>query len=136
MTVSVQLVPPQYVAQMWPQVEPFIAKAEKHGGGDYNMDQIRMYLNMNIWWLVVVTKEDRLVGAVTGTFMSYPNDRVAFITTTGGEDLCNEEAMGQLRAILKSQGATKIQAACRESMVRLLQKIGFSPRYMVVETNI
>lgn len=136
MSVLVQPVAQQFVAQLWPQVEPFIAKAEKHGGGDYNMDQIRMYLNMGMWWLVVVTKDEKLVGAVTGTFMSYPNDRVAFITTTGGEELCNDEALAQLKQILKAQGATKIQAACRESMVRLLQKIGFSPRYMVVETGI
>lgn len=136
MSVLVQSVAPQYVAQLWPQVEPFIAKAEKHGGGDYNMDQIKMYLNLGLWWLVVVTKDGQLVGAVTGTFMSYPNDRVAFITTMGGEEMCNDDALNQLRQILKSQGATKIQAACRESMVRLLQKIGFSPRYMVVETGI
>lgn len=136
MSVLVQPVAPQFVAQLWPQVEPFIAKAEKHGGGDYNMDQIKMYLNMGMWWLVVVTKDEKLVGAVTGTFMSYPNDRVAFITTTGGEELCNDEALAQLKQILRAQGATKIQAACRESMVRLLQKIGFSPRYMVVETGI
>ena len=135
MSVLVQPVAPQYVAQLWPQVEPFIAKAEKHGGGDYNMDQIRMYLNLGLWWLVVVTKDGQLVGAVTGTFMSYPNDRVAFITATGGEELCNDDALAQLKEILKAQGATKVQAACRDSMVRLLQKIGFKPRYMVVETN-
>lgn len=136
MSVLVKIVAPQFAAQWWPQVEPFIAKAEKHGGGDYNMDQIRMYLSMGMWWLVVVTKDEKLVGAVTGTFINYPNDRVAFITTTGGEELCNDDALAQLKQILKAQGATKIQAACRESMVRLLQKIGFSPRYMVVETGI
>ena len=136
MSVLVQSVSPQFVAQLWPQVEPLIAKAEKHGGGDYNMDQIRMYLNLGMWWLVVVTKEEQIVGAVTGNFMSYPNDRVAFITTMGGEEMCNDDALNQLRQILKSQGATKIQAACRESMVRLVQKIGFVSRYTVVETNI
>lgn len=136
MSVLVQSVAPQFVAQLWPQIEPLIARAEKHAGGDYNMDQIRMYLNLGIWWLVVVTKEDKIVGAVTGNFLSYPNDRVAFITTMGGEEMCNDDALNQLRQILKAQGATKIQAVCRESMVRLLQKIGFSPRYMVVETGI
>ena len=136
MSVTVQLVAPQYVAQVWPQVEPFIAKAEKHSGGDYNMDQIRMYLNLGMWWLVVVTKEDEIIGAVTGTFMSGPNDRIAFITSTGGVEMCNEESFGQLKQILKAQGATKIQAACRESMVRLLQKIDFKPRYMIVQAEI
>ena len=121
MSVLVQPVDQKYVAQLWPQVEPFIAKAHKHSGGDYTMEQIRMYLNLGLWWLVVVTKEDEIIGAVTGTFMSGANDRIAFITSTGGEEMCNEDAFGQLKEILRLQGATKIQAACRESMVRLLQ---------------
>lgn len=136
MSVLIQSVAPQFVAQLWPQVEPLIAKAEKHGGGDYSMDQIRMYLNLGMWWLVVAVEDNVIKGAMTGTFISYPNDRVAFITTTGGENICTEDTLNQLREILKTQGATKIQAAGRPAVVRMLQGLGFSPRYTVVETNI
>jgi len=136
MSVLIQPVAQQYVAQLWPQVEPFIAKAEKHGGGDYSMDQIRMYVNLGLWWLVVAVEDKQIKGAMTGTFISYPNDRVAFITTTGGEDICTEDSLNQLREILRSQGATKIQAGGRPAVVRMLQGLGFTSRYTVVETNI
>lgn len=135
MTV-IQAVAPQYVAQLWPRVEPFIASAEKHSGGDYTLDQIRMYLNMGMWWLVVAVEDQQIKGAMTGTFVSYPNDRVAYITATGGDGICTEDTLRQLREILKAQGATKIQAGGREAMVRMLRKLGFNQRYTVVETNI
>lgn len=134
--IGIQPVAPQYVAQLWPRVEPFIASAEKHSGGDYTLDQIRMYLNMGMWWLVVAVEDQQIKGAMTGTFVSYPNDRVAYITATGGDGICTEDTLGQLRAILKAQGATKIQAGGREAMVRMLRKLGFNQRYTVVETNI
>lgn len=55
MTVQLQTVPTHFAAQVWPQVEDFIARSEKHSGGDYTMDQIRMYVNLGLWWLVVGT---------------------------------------------------------------------------------
>lgn len=136
MSVIIQPVTQQYVAQVWPQVEPFIAKAEKHGGGDYSMDQIKMYLNLGMWWLLVAVEDDQIKGAMTGTFINYPNDRVAFVTSTGGEGICTEDTLEQLRNILKMQGATKIQAGGRPAVVRMLQGLGFTPRYTVVETHI
>lgn len=136
MTVAIQAVAPQYVAQLWPQIAPFIESAEKHSGGDYTMDQIRMYLNMNMWWLVVAVEDQQIKGAMTGTFVSYPNDRVAYITATGGGGICTADTLDQLRGILKAQGATKIQAGGREAMVRMLRGLGFTHRYTVVETNI
>ena len=111
--------------------------AEAFGGNEYSVEQIKVYLTLGQWILVVAMDEARQIhGAATLSFINYPNDRVAFITTMGGEEMCNDDALNQLRQILKSQGATKIQAACRESMVRLVQKIGFVSRYTVVETNI
>jgi hypothetical protein len=136
MTVQLQTVPNHFVAQVWPQVEEFIARSEKHSGGDYSMDQIRMYVNLGLWWLVVAVEDQQIKGAMTGSFINYPNDRVAFITATGGEGICTEDTLNQLREILKAQGATKIQAGGREAMVRMLRMLGFTHRYAVVETHI
>jgi hypothetical protein len=136
MTVAIQVVSPNYTAQLWPQVEGFIASSEKHSGGDYTLDQMRMYLNLGLWWLVVAVEDGQIKGAMTGTFVNYPNDRIAYVTATGGEGICTEDSLNQLREILKAQGATKIQAAGREAMVRMLRGLGFTQRYAVVETHI
>jgi hypothetical protein len=137
MKITVRPVDVNYIAQTWHLVESYIADAHKHGGGDYTLDQIRMYLATGTWLLLVATdEENKIHGAMTVSFLNYPNDRVAFVTTTGGKTICSEDTLLQLKELLKGMGATKIQAAGRPSMVRLLGRLGFNERYMVVETRI
>jgi hypothetical protein len=133
----VQHVPIQFVAQTWPLVEKHISSAEKFGGDDYTVDQIKVYLAKNHWTLLVAVDENNQVqGAATVAFQNYPNDRVAFVTTMGGNMMVNEEVLASLKQVLKGMGATKIQGAMRPSMVRLSKKIGFVERYAIVEMKI
>lgn len=137
MTYTVRPVPPEATAQIWPKVEAFIQKAMVHSGGDYSMDQIRMYVNLGQWLLLVSTDEKNTIhGAMTISFIPYPNDRVAFVTTTGGTGICTADALRQMKNIVASMGATKVQAGARPSMVRMLRRLGFNERYTVVETKI
>ena len=133
----VQHVPVEFVAQTWPLVEKHISSAEKFGGDDYTADQIKVYLAKNLWTLLVAVDENQQIhGAATVTFQNYPNDRVAFVTTMGGNMMVNEEVLAALKDTLKRFGATKIQGAMRPSMVRLSKKIGFVERYAIVELKI
>jgi len=137
MTLIVQHVPHHFAAQTWPMVEEFIASAEKLGGGDYTLEQIKMYVTLGHWTLLVAADENRQIhGAMTITFQNYPNDRVAFVTCAGGAGIVNELLLDQLKEMLRSMGATKIQAGGRPAMVRLLESQGFARRYTVVETEI
>ena len=86
--------------------------------------------------LVAVDEENAIHGAMTVSFVNYPLHRVAFVTTTGGKFIANPALLEQLKQILKTRGATKIQAFGRESMVRLLEKSGFEPRNTLVEVQI
>jgi hypothetical protein len=125
------------VAQVWPQVVGFIEKALSHSGGDYSLDQVKMSLTQGSWMLLVsVDDENKIHGAMTVTFMNYPNDRVAYVTTTGGKYICTKDALVQMKNIVATMGATKVQAGARPAMVRMLSSLGFSQRYMVVETKI
>lgn len=133
----VQHVPVEFVAQTWPLVEKYISSAEKFGGDDYTAEQIKVYLAKNLWTLLVAVDENNQVqGAATVAFQNYPNDRVAFVTTMGGTMMVNEEVLSGLKQALKGFGATKIQGAMRQSMVRLSKKVGFVERYTVVELKI
>jgi len=137
MTLIVQHVPQQYAAQTWPLVEKFISLAEKFGDDDYTLDQIKMYVTLGQWTLLVATDENKQIhGAMTITFQNYPNDRVAFVTSAGGAGIVNEPVLDQLKAVLRGMGATKIQAGGRPAMVRLLESQGFTRRYTVVEATI
>ena len=137
MTLIVKTVPANYVAQAWPLVEKYIAASQEFDGEDYTVEQIQVYLATGQWLLVVAVDEQGAVhGAMTVAFINYPSSRVAFVTSTGGKLIVNKNSLEQLKLIVKQYGATKIQAAVRPSMAKLLNRTGFYERYITVETKI
>lgn len=140
MTLTVRPVDPIHIQQVWPMVEGFIQEALDKGGdfpdwaASYNASHVQAYLVAGQWTLLVATdEEEKIHGAMTISFINYPLHRVAFVTTTGGKFIANPELLEQLKALVKLHGATKIQAYCRESMVRLLARANFEPRNTLVE---
>jgi hypothetical protein len=137
MTLKVQYVPLQYVAQTWPLVEEHIESARKHGQGDYTIDQIKLLVSMGQWILMVIVDEQgNIKGAITSSFINYPNSRVAFITFIGGKLIATQETFEQMCAILKQHGATSIQGAVRPSIARLWSRFGFAHKTSIVEVKI
>lgn len=137
MTIRLQYVPTEFCAKTWPQVEKYIEEARKHGYGDYTIDQIKLLVNMGQWLLVVAVDEQGVIhGALTTSFINYPNDRVAFVTSIGGKLISSKETFKQLSDLLKAQGATKIQGMARESIARLWRRYGFEERSRLVEVRI
>jgi hypothetical protein len=137
MTLTIQYVPVDYAARTWPLVEKYVKMAIDHGHGDYKLDQIKMFVNIGQWLLLVARDEQgNIHGAATSSFINYPNDRVAFITCIGGKLISNQETFKQMSDILKANGATKIQGMARPSIARLWKRYGFTERTMLVETRI
>ena len=137
MTLQVQHVPLQFVAQTWPLVKEHIESAQKHGSGDYTIDQVQLLVGMGQWILmVVVDEEGRIHGAITSSFINYPNSRVAFITFIGGRLIATQETFEQMCQILKEHGATSIQGAVRPAIARLWSKFGFEHKTSIVEVKI
>jgi hypothetical protein len=141
MTLTVHSVDVTHVQQVWPMVEGYIQEAIDKGGefpewaNGYNLSHVQGFVTSGQWLLLVAVDEERTIhGAMTISFLNYPLHRVAFVTTTGGKFIANPELLEQLKALVKLHGATKIQASCRESMVRLLSRAGFEPRNTLVET--
>jgi hypothetical protein len=136
--MEIRHIPTNNVAQIWPLVEKYIDASQQYGGGgDYTLDHVKVYLSSGMWILVVAVDEQGLIqGAMTVSFVNYPNDRVAFVTSTGGKAIISKASLAQLKAIVYQMGATKIQAAVRPSMEKLLRRSDFYKRYTIVETKI
>jgi hypothetical protein len=137
MTLKVQYVPTEYVAQTWPLVEKHIESARKHGFGDYTIDQVKLLVSMGQWILMVIVDEEvNIQGAITSSFINYPNSRVAFITFIGGKLIATQETFEQMCDILKQKGATSIQGAVRPSIARLWSRFGFKHKTEIVEVKL
>ena len=138
MTLKIQPVPVQLVNQLWEKVEPFIKSAEeKSGDTEYTAEQIKVYLVLGDWMLLVATDENNEIhGAATVNFINYPSDRVAFITAIGGKLVTSPDTFAQMSAVFKANGATKIQGMARESVARLWKRFGFIDKATLVETKL
>lgn len=135
--MKVQHVPLEFVHQVWPSVEGFIASANAYGADDYTLDQIKLLVGSGQWLLLVASdEENKIQGAATVVFQNYPNDRIAFVTFIGGKLISSKQTYEQMVGILKANGATKIQGAARESIARLWKRYGFYERHIIVETKI
>ena len=124
-------------------VEPFVKEALDKGGDfpewadGYNIHHIQGFVTSGQWILIVAVDENKVVqGCCTVSFINYPLHRIAFVTSIGGKLISNQDTFNQLRAILKSYGATKIQGYGRESIVRLWKRYKFEPRNTLVEVLI
>jgi hypothetical protein len=125
-----------HVHQVWPLVESHIASALEHAKGDYTLESIKVLLVTGQWLLVVAVNDEGVQGAATVSFTSRPHDRVAFITAIGGKLISNEDTVEQLKALLRSLGATCIEGAAREAIARLWSRYGFEEKYKIVGVKI
>jgi hypothetical protein len=126
---------PDQIAQRWQEIAPFIEDSLAHSGGDFTIDQVKVYVSSGQWLTLGVFGE-KLLGVIAVQFSNMPNDRVAFITAIGGKNITNSETFEQFQAILKAHGATKIQGSVRESVARLWRKLGFRERSILVEKKL
>jgi hypothetical protein len=125
---------PNYVCQLWPKVSGMLEKALLTGGGEYNIDQLKVYLTEGNKTLLVVDDNGDIKGAVAITLLRYPNDLICFISAVGGKMITSKDLFSQLENWAKSQGCTKIQGAAFESVARLWrQRFGVIERYRIVE---
>jgi hypothetical protein len=143
MNLKVVPVNPNYIHQIWPFVEKNVQDTFTQGHDfpewslDYSPAHIRQLLISGQWVLFVALDEEaKIHGSCTVSFINYPLHRVAFVTTYGGKFLSNDNVMTQFKNLLKSYGATKAQAYCRDSMVRLLKRFEFEPRNTLVEVKL
>jgi hypothetical protein len=137
MTITVKPVFPEYFHQTWPLVKDLFASALKFGGDEYTLDQIKGLLASGSWVLLVSTDEDNVIhGAASVNFYNMPNDRIGLITAMAGKAIVNRDVFGQVCALLKANGATKVQCAARESAARLYKQVGLEERYTILEAKL
>ena len=124
-------------------VEKFLVDALVKDNGSpewsecYNIHHVQGFLTSGQWILLVAADETgEIHGAATVSFANYPMQRVAFITLIGGHLVSSPDTFEQLRVLLKSYGATKLQGYGRPAIVRLWKRFGFEPRTTLVEVKL
>ena len=133
MSLSIQQVPLEYVNQVWPQVEGYIEQALGYSSGDYSAEEAKVMVTMGSWSLVVAaTPENAIQGAAIVSYFNRPNDRVGFVVAIGGKLVSNKDTWAQFEHILRANGATYLEGAGRDSIVRLWARYGMEKKYTII----
>jgi hypothetical protein len=131
-----ELVPNEWTARLWPEVEKHVAAAQEFSADEYTVEQVKTLVLTGVWNLLVATEEDKLCGAVVLAVTNRPNDRAAFIVTMGGKNIVSVDGINQIKEIAVKLGATVLQGAVRESVARLAVKVGFTEKYKLIEVKL
>jgi len=131
MTIKVQHVDPNYIHQVWEQVEPLLSPVFKKSNVNkyYSIDNLKEYLIRGEHTLLVGSNSEGIIlGCVTIQWLNYPYARVAYVSGFGGNFGNSVEHHKGFISWLKVMGATRIECSVRPSVARLLQqKSGYVP---------
>lgn len=128
---TVEVVPTELTARVWPRVEGFFESVIPHVRGDWTLDQIKADILTGRQHLLVAIEDGEPIGAASFTFQNRRNARVAFIYSMGGVGITNPDNWEQLKAVFVKGGATQIEAAMRPATQRLWAKLGLFEKYRV-----
>jgi len=135
--LTVRQVNPIFIHTIWPDVEDMLAKALEHSSGEYNVDQLKVFLVQGLQTLIVAEEDGKIYGAATISFENYPNDRIAFMTAIGGTMIASKSCWEQFCNWAKANGCTKVRGAAFESVARLWhQRFGVESVYIIVEKKL
>ena len=133
----VRQVNPIFIHTIWAQVESMLEKALEHSSGEYNVDQLKVFLVQGLQTLLVAEDDGKIYGAATISFENYPNDRIAFMTAIGGKMIASKSCWEQFCNWAKANGCTKVRGAAFEEVARLWhQRFGVESVYIIVEKKL
>ena len=134
--INVQVIDPKHIPQGWSTIEPFLSAGLVHTD-DYNIEQLKIYLNSGTWHLLAAIDETGLLhGVATVSIGNSANDRTAIITNLGGKFVVNKNIFSQVCEITKRMGATRVQVYARDAAARLYKKVGLTEKATLMEIRL
>lgn len=125
MSWSVQEVPFEFVNRTWPLVEPLLIKSVKHSHGELTIQEVKVNVLRGVDTLFVALDDaNQIQGAATVNFYNRTDNRVAFVTNIAGRLLADQDTFAQFCSQLRIKGATCIEGAVRDSLLRLWARLG------------
>lgn len=133
--LEVGWIPAEGIEAFWSEVEPFIARSCEESLGDLPLIDLKEKLLAGEWTLIVAYDPDtaKIDGAVVVHIFDRVNDKIAFVTAIGGKFITNGYSFERLKELLKIFGATCIEGNVRDSVLRLLSKLGFEKKSTTIK---
>lgn len=109
-----------------------VANMQGFTGGDFSVEDIVHRVNNKQWKAFYIVNDKERIGII----VYIVRNAVAYIFAATGKHITTEQHWVEVKEFFRNEGATKIEAAMRDSTLRLWQRLGFSKKYNVAEVFI
>lgn len=135
--MSVALIPPDHVRNIWPEVTGMITEAIAYASGRYLPKDIYRETTSGELQLWVVF-DDGAKGIAITRVCDYPSRRTLAIDFLGGREFVTwvDEMEETLVSYAKDLGCSGLESYSRKGMVRLLEKRKWKSKVALVEREV
>lgn len=126
--ISVTLVPPDAVADLWTTVEPMLHKAVARSNGRYNTEELFHEIIDGDQTLWLALDDVNIIGCATIKVLRYPTGLITLsYEYLAGEDVRKwmHQAQEVMISYAKEFGCTKIEIIGRQGWKPLLEQLGW-----------
>lgn len=131
-------VSPAILSDVWPKVEPQIARALSHGQGDQTNTSVFysqiMRGAMQLW---VMIDDEEIIASCVLSVIDYPDTKKLWVETLSGDgfDEWGDELEELLLDYMNIMGADCIEASCRPGLAKNLQRrrTGWRKKAIIME---
>lgn len=129
-----QGIPAHLVEKFWPFAEPYIKRALDHASGEFEPADLKKHFIERSCQLWLISRGQRIFGAVTTEIVVYPHRKHCRIITIAGSDFASWMPMCDETLVTwaKEQGCDALEAYVRKGLVPRLAPIGYKQKHAVV----
>ena len=126
----------EHLGAVWPRVEPYIARALRHGQGDATTtEHVKAGLLLGNTRMWVALEDEEILGGIIWSARRVDTGQKLWIEFIFGRDLERwlDELMELGRDMKEITGSFAIEASCRPGLVKILKQHGWRQKAVVME---
>jgi|TARA_R110000782_G_scaffold19349_4_gene52898 hypothetical protein len=124
------------IDSVWSEVVSYIDRVIPYVHNDFTTQDVREKLLSNEYNLILFKDKEQVIGVVVFSTEVIAHKKSAFIVVIAGKHITNDKMWVDLKTLFSSLGYVYIEAAMRDSTLRLWSKLGFKKKYNMAGVNI
>lgn len=124
------------VDAIWSDVSKYIDAVIPYVYGEFTTQEIKERLDSKRYSLIVFKDKQKLIGVIVFTTQIIAKKKSAFILIASGKNITTDLHWSELVTLFKKFGYVYVEAAMRDSTLRLWSSLGFEKKYNIAGVNI
>jgi hypothetical protein len=124
------------VDAVWSDVSKYIDSVVPYVHEDFTTQDIKEGLASKTYNLIVFKDEEKLIGVIVFMSQTIAKKKSAFILIASGKNITTDLHWSELVTLFKKLGYKYVEAAMRDSTLRLWSSLGFKKKYNIAGVNI